>query len=97
MSGCAFSRLAGTFGAIQIAASDQAVVVDISSRNYDTMGRLVTDHAYLRLSVNDAIRLHAALADAITAAEEIEPRQAPLWSGATTTVRAGVRPGRRQA
>jgi hypothetical protein len=83
MSGCSFCKLAGTFGAIQIAASDQAITLDITSRNYDTSGHLVTDHAYLRLPVNDAIRLHAALAHAVAAAEDIEPRQAPLWSDLT--------------
>lgn len=83
-------KCAGTFGAIQIGAHDQSVLIDTTSRNYDTAGHLHKDHALVRLSVKDAYRYHALLGQAIVAAEEQEPRQPGLWSNSSTfrTVRA---------
>ena len=83
MSGSRYRKIAGTFGSIQIGAYDQAVLVDMTSRNYDTIGHLHVDRAFLRLPLNDAYRLHALLSQAIVAAEESEPRQPGLWSNAT--------------
>jgi len=80
MSGYTLNKIAGTFGAIQIGAHDQTVIIEISARNYDTTGHLRSDHAHLRLPLNDAIRLHATLAGAIVAAETTDPRQPGLWS-----------------
>lgn len=76
--------VSGTFGTVQIAAHDQAVVLQTVGRNYDTTGILRVDTAVVRLPVRDAIRLHALLADAIVEAEERhDSRQTALWSSAT--------------
>ncbi len=83
MSSCSHNKVAGTFGSIQIGAYDQGVLIDTTARNYDTAGHLHTDHSCVRLSLADACRMHAQLADAIVAAEEQEPRQPGLWSNAT--------------
>lgn len=91
MSGSSNNRISGTFGQLQIAPVDQALAISVTGRWYDTLGVLHTDHANLRLPVHDAIRLHAMLATAISAAEEIEPRQPKLWSNATNTHRYGWR------
>ena len=54
MSACHAIKLSGTFGAIQIGACDQTVLIDTTSRNYDAAGHLHVDHAFLRLPLNDA-------------------------------------------
>ena len=77
-------RLAGTFGAIQIGAHDQAVLIDTTSRNYDTVGHLYVDHSFVRLPLAEAYRMHALLSEAIIAVEEAEPRQPGLWSNCTS-------------
>lgn len=87
MSSSSHLKCAGTFGTIQICARDQGVLIDTTSRNYDTAGHLHVDHSFVRLPLADAYRLHQRLAQAIVAAEEAEPRQPGLWSDATTSRR----------
>jgi hypothetical protein len=70
MSSCTQNRIAGTFGSIAVSAHDQTVLIDTTARNYDTSGHLHVDHSFLRLSINDAYRLHNLLGHAIVAAEE---------------------------
>jgi hypothetical protein len=84
MSGSDHLKISGTFGSIETGAYDQSVLIDVNARNYDVNGYLHKQSAFLRLSVNDAYRIHAYLGRAIVAAEEQEPRQSGLWSNSTT-------------
>jgi hypothetical protein len=83
--------IAGTFGRVALGVSDRALVLQTIGRNYDTTGFLHVDAAQVRLPINDAIRLHKMLADAITAAEQQpDTRQTALWSDAMTVRRAAA-------
>jgi hypothetical protein len=65
----------GTWGEAQIVAISDAVVIDLTGRRYDRHGHLALEQAVVRLPLVVAMRIHALLAEAITAADELEPRQ----------------------
>ena len=77
-------RLVGPFGAVQIGACDQTVLIDTTSRTYDTAGYLHVDRSCLRLPLREAYRLQRLLSQAIITAKTSEARQPGLWSNATT-------------
>jgi hypothetical protein len=87
---------AGTFGEVDIVASDRGLLLSLTGRNYDTMGCLHRDSALANLSLADAQRLSGLLKEAIAASEEADPRQPGLWSE-TTLRHVGARRGRRHA
>ena len=65
---------AGTWGEAQIVAISDAVVIDLTGRRYDRQGHLGQEHAAVRLPLVVAMRIHALLAEAITAADGLEPQ-----------------------
>jgi hypothetical protein len=73
----------GTFGEIDIVASDRGVTLSVTGRNYDTLGRLHLGNALANLSVSDAQRLSGLLSEAIAVSQDADPRQPGLWSEAT--------------
>ena len=80
MSGYVIHKIAGAFGAMQIGVRDRALIIHATGRNYDTAGFLRVEAALVRLPINDAIRLHAMLAEAIVFSEEQpDTRQTSLW------------------
>jgi hypothetical protein len=72
----------GTFGVIQIAATQENVVLDVQARNYDSAGHLHRDHALANLSLATAARLRDLLSEAIEYANSarLDVRQTSLWS-----------------
>ena len=64
----------GTWGEAQIVAISDAVVIDLTGRRYDRQGHLGQEHAAVRLPLVVAMRIHALLAEAITAADGLEPQ-----------------------
>jgi hypothetical protein len=74
---------AGTYGEIDIVATDRGVTLSVTGRNYDTMGRLHLGNALTNLSVADAQRLSGLLQEAIAVSQDADPRQPGLWSEAT--------------
>jgi hypothetical protein len=82
---------AGTFGAIDIVASDRGLLLSLTGRNYDTQGCLHRDSALANLSISDAQRLSGLLKEAIAASEEPDPRQPGLWSESTLRAVGGRR------
>jgi hypothetical protein len=88
--------VAGTFGELQVAATHDRVVVDVQSRNYDTIGQLYCEHALVRLPLNTAIRLRDLLDQAIEASQNIFAAAQPgLWTNSTVAVAGKRRPRRR--
>ena len=87
---------AGTFGEVDIVASDRGLLLSLTGRNYDTMGCLHQDSALANLSISDAQRLSGLLKEAIAASEAADPRQPGLWSEATLR-NVGARRSRRLA
>jgi hypothetical protein len=77
-------KLVGTFGAVQIGTCEQAVLIDTTSRTYDTAGYLHVDRSCLRLPLREAYRLQRLLSQAMLAAKASKPHQPGLWSNATT-------------
>lgn len=73
----------GTFGEVQIVASQEHVTVDMQTRNYDTTGHLHCDHALANLSLIAAMRLRDLLDEAIDHAHGIalDTRQTSRWGG----------------
>ncbi len=71
MSSLQNSKLAGTFGTIQIVpqSNGHGVVLCVTGRNYTVDGFLSVTGAVVKIPLNDAIRLHGILASAIVAAE----------------------------
>jgi hypothetical protein len=57
----------GTFGELQVTACREHVLVDVQSRNYDTVGDLHCEHALARLPLPKALRLRDLLDQAIEA------------------------------
>ena len=80
----------GTFGEITVIAASESIVVDATTRNYDTAGHLHREHALARLSLSAAARLRDLLSAAIDHAQSglLDVRQTSLWSE-TTHARSG--------
>ena len=75
----------GSFGEIAIMALPDAIVIDATTKNYDTAGHCHRDRATASLPIADAVRLRDALDAAIahTASADIASRQTQLWSEAS--------------
>jgi hypothetical protein len=86
----------GTFGEAQVVALPSRVIIDLQTRNYDTIGHLHHDHALADLSVATAIRLRDLLDEAIVAASDAPPHQPGLWSESTNRAIAHCIGRRRQ-
>ena len=92
----------GAFGAVQIVAVPQQVLVDLQARAYDTIGFLRQDHATALLSLDDAKRLLTELTAAVAQSEALAPSAAPTWSEETLrrvalATRGCRRPNRQRA
>jgi hypothetical protein len=73
--------VAGTFGELQVTGYREHVVVDVQSRNYDTVGQLHCEHALARLPLQKALQLRDLLDRAIEASRvTFATSQAGLWS-----------------
>jgi hypothetical protein len=82
--------VAGTFGELQVTAAYEHVVVDVQSRNYNTVGHLHCEHALVKLPLEMAIRLRDLLDQAIETSEGIlDAAQPGLWSDSTVALVAG--------
>lgn len=80
---------------VQLIASHDGVLIDLTARKYDTLGCRRMEHATTRMSLRDAEELRAALDDAIAESYAIDhPAQPPLWSDATVASVAGRLPKR---
>jgi hypothetical protein len=79
---------AGTCDEIQIVSTSENVVLDIATWNHSTAGHLLREHVLANRPLAMAIRLRALLGEAIESALDCEPRQADLWSDATTRATA---------
>ena len=79
---------AGTFGEVDIIATDHGAIFTLTGRNYDTSGHLYRNTALANLSAADAHRLASLLREAVAVSEEVysDSRQAALWSDATFLV-----------
>jgi hypothetical protein len=74
----------GTFGELQVTAAREHVVVDVQSRNYNTVGQLHCEHALVKLPLETAMRLRDLLDQAIQTSQGIlDPTQPGLWSDST--------------
>jgi hypothetical protein len=87
--------VSGTFGELQVTGSREHVVVDVQSRNYDTVGHLHCEHALARLPLQQALRLRDLLDQAIEASRVTA--QPGLWSNSAVASVAGELWRRRQA
>jgi hypothetical protein len=76
--------LDGTFGEAQIVALPSRVILDLQTRNYDTIGHLHRDSALADLAIATAIRLRNMLDEAIVAASDAPPVQPGVWSPVTS-------------
>ena len=80
----------GTFGELQVTATHKHVVVDVQSRNYDTVGRLQCAHALVRLPLETAMRLRDLLDQAIETSQVVfDTAQPGLWSDSAVAFVAG--------
>ena len=72
----------GTFGEINIIGTDDSIIIDASTRNYDTAGHLHREHALANLSLSAAARLRDLLIEALDYANSgaLDTRQTALWS-----------------
>lgn len=84
MSRACQSKLVGPSGAVQIGACGKTILIDTTSRTYDTVGYLHVERCCLRLLLRDAYQLQRLLSQAIVAAEANVLHQPGLWSNATT-------------
>ena len=75
--------VSGTFGAAQIVATPDRVIIDLQTRNYDAYGVLRKDHALANMPLETASRLRDLLNEAIAAAAEAPQHQPGMWSDAT--------------
>jgi hypothetical protein len=88
---CSTSRLfsaSGTYGEVDIVASDRGVLLCLTGRNYDTMGALHLGSALAKLTVSDARRVAGLLQEAIAVSQDADPHQPGLWSEATARAMA---------
>jgi hypothetical protein len=75
---CSTPRLfsaSGTYGEVDIVASDRGVLLSLTGRNYDTMGALHLGSALANLTVSDARRLSGLLQEAIAVSQDANPRR----------------------
>jgi hypothetical protein len=80
----------GTFGELQVTAALEHVVVDVQSRNYNTVGHLLCEHALVKLPLATAMRLRDLLDQAIETSQGIlDAAQPGLWSNNTAAFVAG--------
>lgn len=88
----------GTFGSLQIVAADDRVLIDATTRNYDTLGHLHKEHALADLPLDVAVRFRDLLTVAIehVFSVKLNGKQTALWSETTLREQAG-RFGRRRA
>jgi hypothetical protein len=88
---------AGTFGELQIVAAPDRVIIDASTRTYDTLGHLHCEHALADLPLSAAVRLRDLLSEAIdhAASVTLDTRQSALWSDSAIRAQA-ERFGRRR-
>lgn len=80
---CSTPRLfsaSGTYGEVDIVASDRGVLLSLTGRNYDTMGALHLGSALANLTVPDARRVSRLLQEAIAVSQDAHPHQPGLWS-----------------
>jgi hypothetical protein len=77
----------GTFSELQVTACHEHVVVDVQSRNYDTVGHLQCEHALARLPLHIALRLRDLLNQAIEASRVTA--QPGRWSNSVVASAAG--------
>ena len=89
---CRLFSTGGTFGEIQVVATQENIVVDIQARNYDTAGHLHREHALANLSLASAVRLRDLLSEAIDHAQSItlDLRATAVWSPVTHLARHGA-------
>jgi hypothetical protein len=83
---CSTPRLfsaSGTYGEVDIVASDRGVLLSLTGRNYDTMGALHLGSALANLTVCEARRLSGLLQEAIAVSQDADPHQPGLWSEVT--------------
>jgi hypothetical protein len=80
----------GTFGELQVSAAHEHVVLDIQSRNYNTVGHLHREHALVKLPLETAMRLRDLLDQAIETSQGVlDAAQPGLWSDSTVAFVAG--------
>ncbi len=80
----------GTFGELQVTATHEHVVVDVQSRNYDTVGHLHCAHALVKLPLETAMRLRDLLDQAIETSQVVfDTAQPGLWSDSAVAFVAG--------
>jgi hypothetical protein len=66
-------------------------VLDLETRNHDTLGHLAVQHALADMTVDSAIRVHELLGMAIAVASEATHHQPGLWpTGALRACRVGL-------
>lgn len=88
----------GAFGELQVTGCREHVVVDVQSRNYDTVGHLHCEHALARLPLQKAIQLRDLLDQAIEASRVTFASSQPgLWSNSAVESVAGEITRRRRA
>jgi hypothetical protein len=72
---------------IQLVTTSRGIVVDVQTTNFDTDGRPSLCHSVTKLTIDEAMRVEAALRDAIDSSMGITPhtdaRQTALWSNVT--------------
>jgi hypothetical protein len=88
----------GTFGELQVTAYREHVLVEVQSRNYDTVGHLHCEHALARLPLQKALQLRGLLDRAIEASRVTFATSQPgLWSNSAVASVAGKFWRRRRA
>jgi hypothetical protein len=80
----------GTFAKFDIVATPDKILVDATTRNYDTTGHIRRDHALANLSLAAAAHLRDLLSEAIdhAASVALDTRQTALWSENTLASQA---------
>jgi hypothetical protein len=81
----------GIFGELQVTASRELVLVDVQSRNYDTVGHLYCEHALAKLPLQNALQLRDLLDRAIEASWVTGATSQPgLWPNSVAECVAGT-------
>jgi hypothetical protein len=90
--------VARTFGELQVTGDREHVVVEVQSRNCDTIGRLYCEHALARLLLQKALKLRDLLDRAIEASRAtLGAAQPAVWSNSAFASVAGELWRRRRA
>jgi hypothetical protein len=88
--------MSGTYGEVQIVASPDQVLVDLSGRHYNSTGHLMTDHGLVQLDLAQAVQLLSNLQAAVEVARLPRKQQLPkIWSE-RTIAEVAARVGGRQ-